>query len=93
VAFPERCTNGVPKKRPTDYVKQLYFDSLVFTPEGLRHLVAEVGADHVMLGTDYPFPWVSAPVDHVFDTGALTDRDREAILGRTAERLLRLAPL
>jgi aminocarboxymuconate-semialdehyde decarboxylase len=91
IAFPERCTPDLPKKRPTDYVKQLYYDSLVFTPEGLRHLVAEVGADHVVLGTDYPFPWVSTPVDHVFDTHSLTDREREAILGRTAERLLGLA--
>jgi aminocarboxymuconate-semialdehyde decarboxylase len=62
----------------------------VFTAEGLRHLVAEVGADHVMLGTDYPYPWVSAPVDHIFDTAALTDREREVILGGTAARLLGL---
>ncbi len=90
IAFPERCTPGAPKKRPSEYLKNLYFDSLVFTSEGLRHLVAEVGADHVMLGTDYPYPWVSAPVDHVFDTAAIADREREVILGGTAARLLGL---
>ena len=89
---PQRCTAGVPKKHPTEYVKQLYYDSLVFTPEGLRHLVAEVGTGHVMLGTDYPYPWVDTPVDQVFNTSSLTDRDRESILGGTAARLLGLPP-
>src|SRR6266566_3047535 len=35
------------KKKPSEYLKQLYFDALVFTPEGLRHLVAQVGASQV----------------------------------------------
>jgi aminocarboxymuconate-semialdehyde decarboxylase len=69
----------------------MYYDSLVFTPEALRHLVAEVGASHVLMGTDYPYPWVSAPVGHVLDTPGLTDQDREAILGGTARTLLNLS--
>ena len=40
-----------------EYLRQLYYDSMVFTPEGLRHLVAEVGASQIVMGTDYPFPW------------------------------------
>jgi aminocarboxymuconate-semialdehyde decarboxylase len=88
--FPDQCTPGVPKKHPTEYLKQMYFDSLVFSPEGLRHLVAEVGVDRIMLGTDYPYPWVSAPVDHVLGTPGLADADREAILGGTAAGLLGL---
>jgi aminocarboxymuconate-semialdehyde decarboxylase len=90
VTFPAQCKPGVPKLHPTEYVKRMYYDSLVFTPEGLRHLVAEVGADHIMMGTDYPFPWVAAPVDHVLGTGALNDAQREEILGGTAAKLLRL---
>jgi len=43
VTFPERCTKRLQKK-PTEYLRQLYFDSLVFTPEALRHLVAETGS-------------------------------------------------
>jgi hypothetical protein len=43
-----------------------------------------------MMGTDYPFPWVAAPVDHVLGTGALNDAQREEILGGTAAKLLRL---
>ena len=45
------------KKKPSEYVSQIYFDALVFTPEALRHLVAQVGASQVVLGTDHPIPW------------------------------------
>jgi aminocarboxymuconate-semialdehyde decarboxylase len=89
---PNLCQPGVPKKPPTAYVKQMYYDSLVFTPEALRHLVAEVGAERIMIGTDYPFPWVSDPVDHVLKTPGLNDGQREAILGGTAAKLLGLSP-
>src|SRR5919108_1995873 len=41
--FPQQCRPGVPSHRPTEYLKQLYFDALVFTPEALRHLAAQVG--------------------------------------------------
>lgn len=90
--FPEQCKPGVPKQHPTEYVKRLYYDSLVFTPEALRHLVAEVGAGQIVMGTDYPYPWVDRPVEHVLATPGLSDADREAILGGTAGKLLGLAP-
>ncbi len=77
-------------KKPTEYLKQLYFDSLLFTPEGLRHLVAETSASQVVLGTDYPYPWTSTAVDHVLGTPELTDEERVAILGGNAARLLGL---
>jgi aminocarboxymuconate-semialdehyde decarboxylase len=55
---PNGCDEDIKlKKHPTEYLKQLYFDSLVFTPEALRHLVTQVGASQIMLGSDYPFPW------------------------------------
>ena len=44
------------RRQPSEYLRQLYFDSMVFTPEGLRHLVAECGVSQIMIGTDYPFP-------------------------------------
>jgi aminocarboxymuconate-semialdehyde decarboxylase len=90
VTFPAQCKAGLPKEHPTAYLKRMYYDSLVFTPEALRHLVAEVGAGRIVMGTDYPYPWVDAPVDHVLATPGLTDADREAILGRTAMQLLGL---
>ena len=60
---------------------------MVFTPEGLRHLVAQVGANQVVLGTDHPIPWEQHPVDHVFATTSLTDKQKLAILGGNAARL------
>ncbi|MES2183611.1 MAG: amidohydrolase family protein [Pseudomonadota bacterium] len=85
---PTNCDAGVVlKKRPSEYIKQIYFDALVFTPEALRHLVAEVGASQVMLGTDFPIPWELHPVDHVMNTPSLSDADRAAILGGNAARM------
>jgi predicted TIM-barrel fold metal-dependent hydrolase len=85
---PQNCNPEIQlKKKPTEYLNQLYFDALVFTPEGLRHLVAQVGASQVMLGSDHPIPWEEHPVDHVFATTTLSDQDKAAILGGNAARL------
>ena len=78
------------KKQPVEYLNQLYFDALVFTPEALRHLVAQVGVGQVMLGSDEPYIWEQHPVDHVFATTSLTDVQRSAILGGNATRLFNL---
>jgi aminocarboxymuconate-semialdehyde decarboxylase len=85
--FPERVPKPM-KKKPTEYLRQLYFDSLVFTPEALRHLVAETGPGQIVMGTDYPFPWTKTSVDHILGTPGLSDDERIAMLGGTAARLL-----
>jgi aminocarboxymuconate-semialdehyde decarboxylase len=90
VSPPSCDSNIVLKKRPTEYLRQLYYDALIFTPEALRHLVAEVGASQVMLGTDHPIPWELHPVDHVMNTSSLSDDERVAILGGNAARMLGL---
>jgi len=85
---PQNCNPDIKlKKKPTEYLNQLYFDALVFTPEALRHLVAQVGASQVMLGTDHPIPWEEHPVDHVFATTTLSNKEKAAILGGNAARL------
>ena len=91
MTFPARCTRALAKK-PSEYLRQLYYDSMVFTPEGLRHLVAEVGASQIVMGTDYPFPWTTTSVDHILNTPALSDAERAAILGETAAKLLNIKP-
>jgi aminocarboxymuconate-semialdehyde decarboxylase len=86
--FPAQCQGPKLAKRPSEYLRQLYFDSLVFTGEGLRHLVAQCGAGQIVLGTDSPIPWVKDPVGHVLGTPGLSDADRIAILGGNAAKLL-----
>jgi aminocarboxymuconate-semialdehyde decarboxylase len=86
---PKACNPEIKlAKKPTEYLKQIYFDSLVFTPEALRHLAAQVGTGQLVLGSDYPFPWQLAPVDHIFASTSLSDDEKADILGRTAAKLL-----
>ena len=89
VTFPARCTKQL-KLKPSEYLRRLYYDSMVFTPEGLRHLAAEVGATQIVMGTDYPFPWTKTAVDHILETPGLSDADRAAILGDNAARILNM---
>jgi aminocarboxymuconate-semialdehyde decarboxylase len=85
---PKGCNPDIKlKKEPTEYLKQIYFDSLIFTPEALRHLVAQVGAGQVVLGSDYPYPWELHPADPIFATASLSDDEKADILGRTAAKL------
>ena len=88
VHFPGSCTPL--KKKPTEYLRQLYFDSMVFTSEGLRHLIAECGISQIVMGTDYPFAWSNTAVDHILNTQSLTASDKRAILGENAARLLKI---
>ena len=88
VTFPDRCASVPLKKKPTEYLKQLYYDSIVFTPEALKALIAEVGVERIMMGTDYPFPWTKTSVDHILNTPGLSDADKSAMLGDTAVKLL-----
>ncbi|HLH29882.1 MAG TPA: amidohydrolase family protein [Terriglobia bacterium] len=79
-------------KRPVrDYFKQqILVDSMVFSDEGLRHLVAEVGAGQIVYGTDIPYNW-PAPVDLILKATYLKDAEKEAILGGNLIKLLRIA--
>src|SRR6195952_961985 len=88
---PENCDANIKlQKKPTEYLNQLYFDSLVFTPEALRHLAAQVGSSQIMVGSDHPIPWAEKPVDHVLATTTLTDDEKVAILGGNAAKLFKL---
>jgi aminocarboxymuconate-semialdehyde decarboxylase len=88
-AFPGLCKPL--KKPPTEYLKQLYYDSVLFTPEDMRHLIAVVGASQVVVGTDYPTLWNRTPVDRVFAVPGLNDEDRISIFGNTAAKLLKMS--
>src|SRR5262245_1685149 len=89
VTFPANC-NNTNRKKPSEYLKQLYFDSMVFTGEGLRHLVADCGASQIFMGTDYPFPWTTTSVDHILKAPGISEADRIAMLGGNATKLLNI---
>ncbi|MFL6797925.1 MAG: amidohydrolase family protein [Xanthobacteraceae bacterium] len=75
---------------PTTYLRKIYFDTVVFTPHQLAELVRLFGADHVIMGTDYPFDMAEYdPIGHV----AAVDLDAAsmaAIAGGNARKLLGL---
>ena len=87
-AFPNLCKPL--KKLPTEYLKQLYYDSVLFTPEDMRHLIAVVGASQVVIGTDYPTLWNRTPVDRILAVPGLSDAASSSILSATAAKLLKL---
>jgi aminocarboxymuconate-semialdehyde decarboxylase len=88
---PKGCNAEIKlQKAPSEYLKQIYFDALVFKPEALRHLVAQVGVGQVVLGSDYPFPWELHPADHILATTTLSDDEKAAILGLNAAKLLNI---
>jgi aminocarboxymuconate-semialdehyde decarboxylase len=73
---------------PSEYLRRIWFDALVYTPRALRHLVAAVGARQVVLGTDYPFDMgIDDPVRRL-DVAGLDAAARDAIVGRNALALL-----
>jgi len=85
---PKGCNPDIKlKKQPSEYLKQIYFDSLIFSPEAIRHLVAQVGASQIVLGSDYPYPWEMNPVAPILATASLSDDEKADILGRTAAKL------
>ena len=77
-------------KLPSAYLKeQLYFDSLVYTTDILTHVISQVGADRIVLGTDFPFEMgTTQSVDQLLSVAGLSDDARRAILGGTAAELL-----
>jgi aminocarboxymuconate-semialdehyde decarboxylase len=81
------CAN---KKNPREYFKrELFVDSMVFSAEGLRHLVAEFGASQIVYGTDVPYNW-PVGTDLIANASFLSDAEKEAILGGNLMRLLRI---
>jgi aminocarboxymuconate-semialdehyde decarboxylase len=75
-------------KAPTEYLRKVYFDGLVFTPHQLDYLIALYGADHILMGTDYPFDMGEYfPIEHLMTTRSLSKEQRAAVAGGTAAKL------
>ena len=81
----------IPEHPPSHYMKQLYYDTMVFQPLYLKHLIEIVGADRVMVGTDFPFDMGDEdPLGLLAAVDGLTDDDRAAISGGNASRVFGL---
>jgi aminocarboxymuconate-semialdehyde decarboxylase len=84
------CHTDLPKP-PTSYLKQVYVDTVVFTPVQLESLVKTFGLDHVIMGTDYPFDMLEYdPIGHLNSVESFDDSARAALAGGNARKLLGL---
>ncbi|GGN36545.1 amidohydrolase family protein [Streptomyces fuscichromogenes] len=76
-------------RRPSSYVRQLYFDSLVHDPGVLRELIRVAGADRVLLGSDFPFDMGTDDPLAALRAAGLSGPDLQAVRGGNAAALLR----
>jgi aminocarboxymuconate-semialdehyde decarboxylase len=73
---------------PASYLDRLYVDSVLFSPEALELAVRMMGAEHVLLGSDYPFRMGLDDPLALLAAADLSETDRRRIAGETAARLL-----
>ncbi|GAB2729185.1 amidohydrolase family protein [Kitasatospora kifunensis] len=75
---------------PTAYLDRLYYDTAVFDPAALRQIVAQVGAEHVLLGTDFPFDLSDTDPLGTLHALGLSEADTRRVASETAARLLNI---
>jgi aminocarboxymuconate-semialdehyde decarboxylase len=77
------------KRKPSKSLEKFYFDTIAFDPGMLQHMIERFGADHVLLGTDYPYDMgVEDPVGFINKVEKLTAKEKQQIMGGNAARLL-----
>jgi aminocarboxymuconate-semialdehyde decarboxylase len=84
-------TKRVIRKAPSSYLSRFYFDTITFDPQMLRQLIDKWGADHVVLGTDYPYDMAEVdPVGLIESVKRLPRAEKDLIMGGNAARLLKI---
>jgi aminocarboxymuconate-semialdehyde decarboxylase len=79
------------ERPPHDYFRLLHFDSLVHSVPALNFLAETVGAERVMMGTDYPFDMGDRdPVKTIASLPHLSDNQKEMIFGGNAAALFKI---
>lgn len=76
---------------PSAYLQNLYFDTLVYDVDTLEYLKAKVGADRLMLGTDYPYTLGDWRGVEKINALRCSEAEKQAMLEGNARRLLKLA--
>jgi aminocarboxymuconate-semialdehyde decarboxylase len=79
------------EKKPSSYLEKFYFDTITFDRGMLKNMLQRFGADHVVLGTDYPYDMgVEDPVGFIGGTPGISAADKARIMGGNAARLLKM---
>ena len=77
---------------PSHYLRQVFVDTLVYKPENVAHIIRQMGASQVVLGTDYPFDMGEEhPLEVLETVEGLSASDRDRIKSGNALRLLGLS--
>lgn len=77
----------IERDRPSDYLPDLYYDTVALRPESVRFLAGTAGADRVLLGSDYPFPLGDPDPAGTVRSAGLGEAATTAVLGGNAARL------
>jgi aminocarboxymuconate-semialdehyde decarboxylase len=74
------------KRKPTDYLRHIYYDSITYDVRSLKYLIEIVGAEHVMFGTDWPH-WVHDTKGTFANTAQLPEAQMNAVRSGNAARV------
>jgi aminocarboxymuconate-semialdehyde decarboxylase len=77
------------QRKPADYLRHIYYDSITYDLGALQYLVSVVGADHVMLGTDWPHQ-VHDTKGAFANSARLPEAQMRAIRAENAKRIFGL---
>ena len=89
-AFITRPECNEMRKTPLEYLKMFYYDTISHGTEQLKFLLSMVGADHVLLGTDYPYDMGDMkPLESIRAVG-LSVADEEKVVGRNAQLFFKI---
>jgi aminocarboxymuconate-semialdehyde decarboxylase len=75
---------------PSEYIKQFYFDTILFEPKSLNFLYDLVGAEHIMVGTDLPFDIADASFKKNVDEMKIQEDEKEKIFFRNAQNIFQI---
>lgn len=78
-------------RRPSEYLKNLYFDTIVHSVSALQYLIRTVGVERVVMGTDYPMAMGDFGAVRKINELELSAGDRELVLGANAVKALNLS--
>jgi aminocarboxymuconate-semialdehyde decarboxylase len=84
------AAHGVCEQSPSSYLNRFYVDSAVFDQRALQFLVGTMGAERVMLGSDYPFPLGEHGIGNLIRSSQLDPQEKGKLLGENAREFMGL---